>query len=107
MSLRTFQVHYRFAGADKTAPLAEWLADSMDDRFGGDLGLTQTTRVSVHQTKVRLLAAALDAVETERGSELSADEVDATLVEHGLLSCLDRHRVVWTRLAAGPVPTFE
>jgi hypothetical protein len=105
--MRSFNVRYRFVGAEKSASLPEWLADSMDDRFGGDIGLTQTTRVSVHQTKVRLLAAALDAVETERGSELSADEVDAALVERGLLSCVERHRAVWSRLATAPAPTFE
>jgi hypothetical protein len=111
MLLRSFNVRYRFAKTEKSAPLPEWLADSMDDSFGGDIGLTQTTRVSVHQTKVRLLAAALDAVETEQGNELSAEEVDAALVERGLLSCVERHRAVWSRLVTEPepqpVPSFE
>lgn len=107
MPLRSFHVHYRFEGARKTAPLPEWLADSVDDRFGGDLGLTQTTRVSAHQTKLRLLAAAIDAVEAELGHGLNPGEVDAALVERGLSSCVERHRAAWEQLAEGPVPTFE
>jgi hypothetical protein len=107
MSLRSFQIRYRFGAGEKLASLPAWLADSMDDRFGGDIGLTQTTRVAVHQTKVRLLAAALDAVETARGCALYADEVDASLVERGLLSCIERHGDVWRRLTMEAVPTFE
>ena len=107
MPLRSFQAHYQFAGSQKTAALPEWLADSKDDRFGGDLGLTQTTRVSVHQTKVRLLAAAIDAEEAELGRNLHLEDVDAALVERGLSSCVERHRATWRRLEKRPVPTFE
>lgn len=110
MSLRSFPVRYRFAGADKVGFLPEWLADSVDDRFGGELGLTQTTRVAVHQTKVRLLAAALEAVMDERGIDLTIpDDIDAMLVESGLLACVERHRAAWKRIVEPnqPVPGFE
>lgn len=107
MPLSSFCVQYRFGGVLKSARLPEWLSDSVQDDFGGDIGLTQTTRVSVHQTKVRLLAAAIDAVETERDQEVGIDEIDAALVEHGLITCIERHRGAWKRLVDGPVPTFE
>lgn len=109
MPLRSFPVRYRFAGADKTAFLPEWLADSVDDRFGGELGLTQTTRVAVHQTKLRLLAASVDAAMDERGIDhLSIDDIDAAMVESGLLAAIERHRAAWGRIVepGKPVPSF-
>ena len=109
MPLRSFSVRYRFAGTSKVAFVPEWLADSVDDRFGGELGVTQTTRVAVHQTKLRLLAAALDAVIDERGIQLGLDDVDAALVESGLLSCVERHRAAWERIVGSSqaMPSFE
>lgn len=98
---------YRFAGAVKAASLPEWLADSLDDQFEGDLGLIQTTRVPVHQTKVRLAAAAIDAVQNAESQELSLQEVDAALIERGLALCIDRHEAAWRALCpAGKVPSF-
>lgn len=89
---------YHFAGQSKTAPLPEWLADSLDDRFEGDIGLIQTTRVPVHQTKVRLAAAAIDAIEDQEGRHVPLREVDSALIEHGLVLCLERHAAAWRDL---------
>jgi hypothetical protein len=106
MSLRSFSVSYRFDGEVKPAALPEWLADSLDERFQGDLGLIQTTRLPIHQTKVRLLAAAIDAVEAEARREIALDEVDSALVEHGLVLCVERHGQAWRDLGLGEAPSF-
>jgi hypothetical protein len=107
MSLRSFEVAYRFGGCSKTGDLATWLADSLAEGFEGDLGLTQTTRLAVHQTKVRLLAAAIDAVETADGQgPIAPDRVDRDLVERGLLACVARHAKAWRALASESPPSF-
>lgn len=103
--MRSFNVQYWFDGFRKSGSLPEWLADSMDDCFGGDIGLTQTTRVCVHQTKVRLLAAAIDAMASDH--VIGADEVDAAFVEQGLLACVARHKARWPALTELPMPGFE
>jgi hypothetical protein len=56
-----FSADYRFAGAAKTAQVPQWLADSLDDRFEGDLGLVQTTPGlfgSEHKRSVRVSSGA-------------------------------------------------
>lgn len=107
MALSSFVVRYRFARQDKEGDLAAWLADSLDGRFGGDLGLIQTTRLAVHQTKVRLLAASIDAVEAAERRTIALDEVNAGLVGRGLRLCVERHRAEWEALAPGkPTPSF-
>jgi len=106
--MRSFEVPYLFGGSIKRATLPEWLVDSRSDRFGGEIGLTQTTRVCVHQTKVRLLAAALD-VFADRLDKISENEITPELVQRGLRACVDRHRDRWPDLTKNevPVPTFE
>jgi hypothetical protein len=104
--LRCFEARYRVAGAVKRRPLPEWLADSLDDRFEADLGLIQTTRLPVHQTKVRLLAAAIDAVERADGDTFEFAQVDAALVERGLTLCVEGHRQAWRDLGLGEPPSL-
>src|SRR4051794_19344113 len=103
-----FSAAYRFAGSAKAAPLPQWLADSLDDRFEGDLGLIQTTRLAVHQTKVRLTAAAIDAIEhTRGGGQVPLEAVDAALIRSGLETCIGRHAEAWRHLCPRePVPSF-
>lgn len=93
-----------FGGSAKRAPVPEWLANSFDDRFGGEIGLTQTTRLCVHQTKVRLLAAALDVLADR---EIRREEITPAFVEEGLQGCVARHRERWPHLTKDPVPTFD
>ncbi len=76
--LRWFEAHYRLASVVKRALLPEWLADSLNDRFDADLGLMQTTRLPVHQTKVRLIAAAIDAIEQADNTTIELAGMDPT-----------------------------
>lgn len=102
--MRSFDVPYLFGGSVKRAPVPEWLADSFDDRCGGEIGLIQTTRLCVHQTKVRLLAAALDAV---ADAETRVEEITPAFVEEGLQACIARHRERWPHLTKDTAPTFD
>ncbi len=102
--MRSFDVPYMFGGSVKRAPMPEWLADSYDDRCGGEIGLIQTTRLCVHQTKVRLLAAALDALADR---EIRPEDITPAFVEEGLQACVARHRERWPHLTKDTAPTFD
>jgi hypothetical protein len=53
----------------------------------------------VHQTKVRLTAAAIDAVENSRGGgQVQLGRVDAKLIQDGLELCIARHAEAWRAL---------
>ena len=104
--MRWFEAHYRLASVVKRALLPEWLADSLNDRFDADLGLMQTTRLPVHQTKVRLIAAAIDATEQADNTTIELAGVDPPLMERGLTLCVERHRQAWRDLGLGEPPSL-
>ena len=104
--MRWFEARYRFAGGVKRALVPEWLADSLSDRFEADLGLMQTTRLPVHQTKVRLIAAAIDATEQADNTTIELAGVDSVLLERGLALCVERHRQAWRDLGLGEPPSL-
>lgn len=106
-ALKSFEVCWLLNGQEKVGDLPAWLSDSLDEGYGGDVGLMQTTRLSVHQTKVRLLAAAVDAIEEIEGRQLDLSEVDRATVERGLLACVDRHETAWRDLLEDPPPSFS
>lgn len=106
-ALNSFEVRWLFDGEKKSGDLPAWLSDSLDERYGGDIGLMQTTRLAVHQTKVRLVAAAVDAVEEMDGRQVDLSDVDRATVERGLLACVDRHEAAWRELLGEPPPSFS